>query len=192
AAAAVLERLRHEGEGVLLVYDGAVDADTLTPYLPRGGRSHVLITSNAYMWRGIADSVELRLWPTDIGADYLVKRSGVSDEQEAALALSETLGGLPLAHEQAAAYCERLAISLTEYRRRFDSAPARLLDSERDAPAEYHDRLTVTKTFALAIDEAAKAYPLAGALIIHAALLGPEPIPLYLFADGREALNLEG
>jgi hypothetical protein len=30
---------------------------------------------------------------------------------------------LPLAHEQAAAYCERLGISLAEYRRRFEAAP---------------------------------------------------------------------
>ena len=34
------------------------------------------------------------------------------------------MGGLPLAHEQAAAYCERLEISLDEYRKRFEAAPA--------------------------------------------------------------------
>jgi hypothetical protein len=88
-----------------------------------------------------------------------------------------------LAHEQAAAYCERLAIALAEYRRRFDAAPARLLDTEKDAPAEYHDRLTVAKTFALAIEEAAKLHPAAEPLLIYAALLAPEPIPLFLFAE---------
>ena len=59
-----------------------------------------------------------------------------------------------------------------------------MLDTERDAPAEYHDRLTVAKTFALAIDEAAKLHPAAEPLIVHAALLAPEPIPLFLFAEG--------
>ena len=104
----------------------------------------------------------------------------------AAEALSEALGGLPLAHEQAAAYCERLDISLADYRRRFEAAPARLLDDARDAPAEYHDGLTVAKTFALAIDEAAKLHPAAEPLIVHAALLAPEPIPLFLFSEARE------
>ena len=33
--------------------------------------------------------------------------------------MSESLGGLPLAHEQAAAYCERLDISLVQYCKRF-------------------------------------------------------------------------
>ena len=61
-----------------------------------------------------------------------------------------------------------------------------MLDTARDAPAEYHDRLTVAKTFALAIDEAARLHPGAEPLIVHAALLAPEPIPLFLFAEARE------
>ena len=100
--------------------------------------------------------------------------------------MSEALGGLPLAHEQAAAYCERLDIQLAEYGRRFAAAPARLLDDARYAPAEYHDGLTVAKTFALAIDEAAKLNPAAEPLIAHAALLAPDPIPLFLFSEARE------
>jgi tetratricopeptide (TPR) repeat protein len=44
----------------------------------------------------------------------------------------------------------------------------------------------VAKTFALAIEEAAKLHPAAEPLIIHAALLAPEPIPLFLFAEARE------
>jgi hypothetical protein len=186
ALAAVMERLRHEGEGILLIFDNAIDADALKPYLPHGGSARVLVTSNAHAWRGVAEPVEIRLWPKEIGADYLVARTGRETEREAAEALSEALGGLPLAHEQAAAYCERLEIPLAEYRRRFAAAPTRMLDTERDAPAEYHDKLTVAKTFALAIDEAAKLHPAAEPLIVHAALLAPEPIPLFLFTEGRE------
>jgi tetratricopeptide (TPR) repeat protein len=194
ALAAVMERLRHEGDGILLIYDNAVDADALRPYLPKGGTARVLVTSNAHAWRGVAEPVEIRLWPKEIGADYLVARTGHTAEREAAEALSEALGGLPLAHEQAAAYCERLGVPLAEYHRRFDAEPARLLDTEKDAPRDYHpeffaehqDRLTVAKTFALAIDEAAKLHPAAEPLIVHAALLAPEPIPLFLFSEARE------
>jgi hypothetical protein len=186
ALAATLERLRHEGEGLLLIFDNATEARALSPYLPRGGAAHVLVTSNAPDWRRVAEPVELRLWPQAIGADYLIARTGREGERAAAEALSEVLGGLPLAHEQAGAYCERLGLSLAEYRRRFEAAPARLLDADRDAPAEYHDGLTVAKTFALAIDEAAKLHPAAEPLIVHAALLAPEPIPLFVFSDARE------
>jgi hypothetical protein len=189
ALAAVMERLRHEGEGILLIFDNTIDAGELRPYLPRGGAARVLVTSNAHAWRGVAEPVEIRLWPKEIGADYLVGRIGREEQRAAAETLSEALGGLPLAHEQAAAYCERLDISLAEYRRRFEAAPARMLDDKRHAPADYHDGLTVAKTFGLAIEEAAKLHPAAGPLIVHAALLAPEPIPLFLFAEARKKLG---
>jgi len=186
AVAAVIERLRHEGGGILLIFDNAIDASALKPYLPRGGAAQVLITSNAYAWRGVAAPVEIRLWPTQIGANYLIARTGREEDHTAAEALSDALGGLPLAHEQAAAYCERLGIRLGEYCRRFTTTPAKYLDDPRHAAAEYHDGLTVAKTFALAIDEAAKLHPAAEPLIVHAALLAPEPIPLFLFKEARE------
>jgi tetratricopeptide (TPR) repeat protein len=189
ALATVIERLRHEGDGILLIYDNALTADAIRPYLPRGGGARVLVTSNAPAWRGVAEPVEIRLWPTEIGAEFLIARSGRQDERAAAEALSEALGGLPLAHEQAAAYCERLDLPLVEYHRRFTAAPARLLDDAKDAPAEYHDSLTVAKTFALAIDEAAKLHPAAEPFIVCCALLASEPIPLFLFAEAREHLG---
>ena len=186
ALAAAMERLRHEGEGILLIFDNAINTDGLKPYLPPGGNARVMVTSNAHAWRGVAEPVEIRLWPEDVGADYLIARTGRASERGAAEDLSRTLGGLPLAHEQAAAYCERLDVSFAEYAKRFAEAPVRLLDDEEDAPVEYYNKRTVAKTFALAIDEAGKLFPGAASLIEHASLLAPEPISLYLFIQARE------
>ena len=186
ALAAVLERLRHEGDGILLIYDNALDARALTLFLPRGSSARVLITSNAHDWRSLAAPVEIRVWPKAIGGDFLIARTGRTAERTDADALSETLGGLPLAHEQAAAYCERLAVALAEYRRRFAARPEKLLDDTRHAPAEYHDGLTVAKTFGLAIEAAAELHPAAEPLIALLALLAPEPIPLFLLEEGHE------
>jgi tetratricopeptide (TPR) repeat protein len=182
----VMERLRNEGEGVLLIFDNAVDANALNTYLPRGGAAKVLVTSNAPHWRGVAEPVEIRVWTEEIGADYLIARTGRARERGEAQALSQQLGGLPLAHEQAAAYCERLEISFAEYRRRFEATPVRLLDYTSGAPAEYRDGLTVAKTFVLAIEEAAQLNPAAEPLIVLAALLAQEAIPLFLFSEARE------
>ncbi len=189
ALAAVRERLSDEGEGILLIYDNAVDAASVRPYLPLAGAARVIFTSNAPAWRGVAELVEIGLWSKPVGAYYLIARTGREDERAEAEALSETLGGLPLAHEQAAAYCERLEVSLAEYRRRFIAAPVHYLDNSMHPPAEHNDGVTVAKSFALAIDEAAKIHPAAEPLIVHAALLAPEPIPLFLFAEGREKLG---
>ena len=188
AALRLGERLRHEGDGVLLVFDDAPDAAALRPHLPPAGGVRVIVTSNAHAWRGIAQPLERRLWPAGTGAEYLMARTG-RDEAQAALDLSAALGGLPLAHEQAAAYCERLDLPLADYLRRFATAPGKLLDAEKDSPAEYRDGLTVAKAFALAIEEAGRLDPVAGPLIAAAARLAPEPIPLALFEAGRVVLG---
>jgi tetratricopeptide (TPR) repeat protein len=189
ALLAIRERARHESKDLLLIYDSAVDAASLRAYLPPGGGARVIVTSMAPAWRGVAVPIELHVWTKVVGANYLIARTGRDRERAEAETLSEALGGLPLAHEQAAAYCERLEKSLEEYRKRFEAAPAQLLDAEKDAPAEYHDGLTVAKTFALAIKEAAKLHPAAEPLIVHASLLAPEPIPLFLFSEGWEKVR---
>jgi tetratricopeptide (TPR) repeat protein len=186
ALAAVLELLRRDSHGVLLIYDNAIGPNEVNKFLPRGSGPHIIITSNAPNWRGVAAPVPIEVWPEEIGADYLIARTGRIAERDAALALSQALGGLPLAHEQAAAYCERIGVPLAEYLKRFETAAANLLDDQQDASREYHDGLTVAKTFALAISEAAKRYPAAEPLIVYAALLAPEPIPLYLFSEAAE------
>ena len=185
----VRERLRDDGDGLLLIFDGAVDAATVKPFLPTDGRAHVLITSNSPVWRGVAEIVEIRLWPKQVGGNYLVVRTGDNNDREDAEALSEALGGLPLAHEQAAAYCERLGVSLAAYKGRFAAAPARLLDAAKDAPVDYYRGLTVSKAFTLAIDEAAKLHPAAEPLIVYSGLLEAEHIPLFFFRDARQNLG---
>jgi tetratricopeptide (TPR) repeat protein/transcriptional regulator with XRE-family HTH domain len=183
----VMEQLRQHGKGILLIYDNAIEAKRLKPYLPLGGEAHVLITSNAHAWRGVAVALQIDVWPKDIGGDFLTRRTGRTAEREEAEALSQALAGLPLAHEQAAAYCERLGIPLGVYLKRFAAAPTKFLGDSRHVPADYG--LNVANTFTLAIEEAAKLHPAAQSLIVHAALLEAAPIPLFLFAEAREKFD---
>ncbi len=71
----VMERLRHEGDGLLLIFDNAIDAASLEDFLPPGGALHVLITSNAHDWGALAEPIDIRLWPKNIGADFLILRT---------------------------------------------------------------------------------------------------------------------
>jgi MerR HTH family regulatory protein len=89
AFTAVMDGLRNDGEGILLIFDNAIDADKLKSYLPSGGAARVVVTSNTHAWRRLAEPVEIRLWPKNIGADYLVARTGREGERQAAEALSE-------------------------------------------------------------------------------------------------------
>jgi tetratricopeptide (TPR) repeat protein/transcriptional regulator with XRE-family HTH domain len=189
ALARVMEHLRHVKKGILLIYDNAVSAAKLKSYLPRGGCIQALITSNSHNWRGVAETIETPLWSKQIGADYLVLRTGRHAERDQAEALSDLLGGLPLAHEQAAAYCERLEISLREYRARFEARPVPFLDDVRDTPTDHNDGMTVAKSFTLAIEEAAKLDSAIEPLIMYVAILPPEPIPLFFFSEARQTFG---
>jgi tetratricopeptide (TPR) repeat protein len=185
----VLDRLRDDGLGILLIYDNSNSARDFRKYAPRKGMAHIIVTSNAPDWRGVATPLKIEVWSPEVGADFLIERTGRNEERAAALVLSEALGRLPLAHEQAAAYCERLGMPLSEYGRKFANAPGKYLDDARAAPEQYRNGLTVSKTFALAIDEAGNSHLAAEQLIVCAALLAPEPIPVYLFSEGREKLG---
>jgi hypothetical protein len=190
AVRATLDRLRAEGDGLLLLYDNTADAHSLRDFLPKSGAAKILVTANSPDWGSLAIKLEIRTWPKETGADFLLARAGRAATKRAeAESLSVALGGLPLAHEQAGAYCARTGVSFAKYRERFEAKPVAYLDDEKGAAADYHDRRTVAKTFALAMDEASKLHPAAEALIVHAALLAPEPIPLFFFLEGREKLG---
>ncbi len=185
AAFAVLDRLKREGDGVFLVYDNANDADELRRFLPMAGGARVLVTSNRPDWRNLAETISVNTWLEEIGSLYLVARSGRKDERDSARALSRVLGGLPLAHEQAAAYCERLDVSLAEYLRRYKKNAGRMLDDSRHAPREHNDGQTVAAAFTLAIEAANRLHPAAERLISFVSLLAPDPVPMFLFTEAR-------
>jgi hypothetical protein len=68
-----------------------------------------------------ADLVRLGTRLAWVGADDKEEpavEAVMETERTAAENLSEALEGLPLAHEQAGAYCERLHISFAEYQKR--------------------------------------------------------------------------
>jgi tetratricopeptide (TPR) repeat protein len=191
ALTTVLERLAEEGDKILLIYDNAVNEDMIYPYLPhlpRSGSAHVLITSKARNWEEIAEPIEIEVWPHEVGADYLLARLSRSESERAeAFALSERLGGLPLALFVAAAYCSNKGTLLSEFHRLFDEKGLELFG--KFSPRAYHNRQTISTAFALVIAEAANLCRAADPLLQHLALLPAGPIPLFLFMESRESFG---
>ena len=195
AARSVLSHLNVQGDGILLIYDNAPDANIVRPFLPTSGGARSIITSNAHVWGSLAAPIEVAVWPKEVGADYILRRTArPAGERTEGEKLSQALEGLPLALEQAAAYCETLNVSFSEYLRRFEASPLNLLDSKKYAPPDYHDRRTVAKSFKLAMDaiqdqDTAFYHPAAEMLLLHIALLGPFHIPISLLYRGIPKLR---
>jgi Flp pilus assembly protein TadD len=158
----------------LLVFDNAKSAKDISGALPARGTHHVLITSRNPSWGALARSIEVRPWSAQLASEFLRRRFPDASE-EARQALSESLGGLPLALEQAAGYCEEVGVGLNEYRARLEEAGARLLGKGPLATG-YPD--SVPRTVSVAFERLSLA---AAQLMQYLAWFAPEPVPDTVF-----------
>jgi hypothetical protein len=117
--------------------------------------------------------VPVEPWTTDEAAGYLTFRTTDTD-RAAAEALAQALGGLPLAVEQAAAYCRSACIGLHTYQDRLHDDLTGVL--AQGAPPGYPGG-PVSSTIAVALRRVADSDPAARDLLITMAFLAPTGIP---------------
>ena len=178
----VVEAVRRwlgQNAGWLLVFDNARDPTEVRGYLPQAATGHVLITSRNPVWRGVASLLTVQVMERPESVDFLLKRTWQADE-EAADALAEALGDLPLALEQAGAYIEATGGSLAGYLDLFCHCQRELL--RRGKPStDYPD--TVATTWEISFRQVQQASPAGAALLNLCAFLSPDDIPRVLFSE---------
>ena len=170
----------------LLIFDNAPDQGPVRAFVPPAGNGRVLITSQSAVWPP-GQAVEVPVLDTEVAAVFLVNRTGDPDSQAAA-ALAEELGGLPLALEQAAAYIQATGTTLAGYLALFRDRRADLLARGEAAghPAD------VATTLGLALSRLEAEAPAAAGLLRLLACLAPEPVPLaLLLSDAQIAGELD-
>lgn len=171
--------LSHNG-GWLLIFDNAKDTESCEGLLPYGNAGHVIITSRNSSWKRFAESILVKMLPREDAVAFLLKRTG-QDQAQAASALSEAFGDLPLALEHAAAYIEAAGITIGEYLRLFLRHSTHLLGP-------------VATTWALSFERLEHENEVATALLKLFAFLAPEAIPRELArkAAGSDLKLVEG
>ena len=189
AAVADVRRWLNTNRDWLLILDNADDLDLAKEFLPNEGQGHVLMTTRAHALRGLAERVDVDVMEPEEGAELLLRRSGKTD-RVLARKISEELGGLPLALDQAGAFIEETPSTLAEYIQLYSSEKVKLL-SERGGSLGEHPSVTVT--ISLAFEKVAVASAEAADLIRACAFLAADAIPEIIFAKGAvylgESLN---
>ena len=155
----------------LLICDNAANPADIDPLLPAEISGQVLVTSRNPAWPSRYTRLAVDTLPTNTAATLLLARTGQTDQASAQL-LADELGGLPLALEQAAAYCTQTGLTLTSYRQLNSATPAKLLDK-----ATQPGQATVTATVTLAAQHVRDLNPAAAALLDLLAYLAPDAIP---------------
>jgi tetratricopeptide (TPR) repeat protein len=171
AAHAALRALAEQGDVWLLVYDNATAPAEIKELLPAAG-ARVLITSRFPDWKNWADEVSLDVLPIAEAITFLENRAERKDEA-GARTLGEALDRLPLALDHAATTCLWTQMSFAAYA----AEASRLIES---APDDAPYPRSVSATFSLAIEDAAKQCPAAETLMAFLAYCAPERIPMSL------------
>ncbi|MFI6803574.1 FxSxx-COOH system tetratricopeptide repeat protein [Streptomyces luteogriseus] len=191
AVPAVLEALRlgKPYHNWLLVFDNAESPETVTPFFPRGGTGRILVTSRNGQWVNMARTIEVDVFAREESIELLRRRGpGLTDDK--ANQLSEALGDLPLAIEQAAVWLTETGMPAEEYlelfegkREEFVSRRSELL--ELAPPMDY--QLPVAAAWNVSLDRLKDTNPGALQLLQVCSYFAPEPVSRSLFMAGRNA-----
>jgi tetratricopeptide (TPR) repeat protein len=182
----------------LLILDNADELDLLPPFLPPVPGGHVLLTTRAWDMQRFATRLEVETLPDEQGALLLLRRAGLlaptddltqasADERRLASALTQELGGLPLALDQAGAYLEATGMRLDKYQQIYQKHRQTLL-KERRALVEDHPAPVAT-TWSLSFARVEANNPAAADLLRLCAYLAPDAIPEEIITEGAEHLS---
>jgi len=191
AARTVLDALAGGELSWLLVYDNAGDPATLDQFVPSTG-GHVILTTRNQEWSTIGATIEVDVFERAESVELLRKRSldgsgGLRFHADEADELADKLGDLPLALEQAAAWCLTTAMPVTEYIELLDSHIKDLLSEGK--PASYP--LTVAAFVSVAVQRLYEAAPATAQMFELFAYLGGEPVAVSLLRYGKDAAVVE-
>ena len=185
-----VRRWLEQQTGWLLIFDNADDIPLVREFLPSGGTGQVLLTTRAQAMGPVAQRIEIDEMPPAEGARFLLQRARYKAPTDADRRLAEqisiTLGGLPLALDQAGAFIEETPSSLAEYLELYKKEGARLLAERGELAA---DHASVTVTFSLAFEKVAERDPAAADLLRLCAFLAPDTIPEEIFTEAADELD---
>jgi len=168
----------------LLVFDNANDPSIISKYLPDLSNGHIIITSRNYDWKSYGNMRKVDVWDRKESIQYLIKRTCQNDIEFIDLLLN-SLGDLPLAVEQAAAYIDTRFKTQKEYYEIFVSKRRELWGIE-EPPIDYP--YTVATTWNIAyqdICECKYAYD----LLVLCSVVLPDNIPKLLLLSAIEILG---
>ncbi len=187
--------------GWLLILDNADDLSLVPAFLPPALGGHLLLTTRASIVGHLASRLEVDTLSVEQGALFLLRRASLMapddtlehispQARDLAKQVSQELGGLPLALDQAGAYLEATGTSLAPYQKIYQQHRTELLAQRRAQGADHPEPVASTWSLSFARVEATNP---AAADLLRAEHLGPVLGPVisddFLLGQAIEALR---
>jgi tetratricopeptide (TPR) repeat protein len=184
--------------GWLLSLDNADDLGLVSAFLPPVLGGHLLLTTRAQAMGRLAGRLEVDVLPAEQGALFLLRRAALlapdaelsqasTRDQELAVQITQQLGGLPLALDQAGAYLEETGSSLADYQQAYRQHRTELLRERRGLVADHPE--SVTTTWSLSFRRVEARNPAAADLLRLCAYLAPDAIAEEIITQGSAHLG---
>jgi hypothetical protein len=136
----------------LMVFDGALNERTITPWVPAAGRGHVLITStNSASWTQYL-RIEAEPMTLSEAVALLALRLDAPEHDARLPALARELECWPLALELGAGYLVSCGLSVGAIPRYVRQLRQKVLDDELAVPASYASNRTLVAALTLCVD----------------------------------------
>ncbi|MGH3250843.1 MAG: FxSxx-COOH system tetratricopeptide repeat protein [Trebonia sp.] len=178
---ALIEYLQRNS-GWMLIFDNVEDPREISHLMPSGD-GNVLITSRRTTFGSLGTTIPVDVLQRADSIAFLRKRRP-SVEKEKCGELAETLGDLPLALEQVAAYLDMNQVSLGTYLSLWKIRSQQLLEKGQVVGHEH----TIATVWNISVEKIAELNPAAIDLLNISAFLAPSVIPSFLFTFNTELL----
>jgi tetratricopeptide (TPR) repeat protein len=193
-----IKRWLREHKGWLLILDNIEDLELVREFVPAPRQGAVVLTTRRVETGRIAQAIVLDVMPEEEGILLLLRRTGylgveatletaTPHHREAARAIVHTVGGLPLALDQAGAYIAENRCSLSHYLDLFKQEQRALLQRRGTVPSDHPQ--PVTMTFSLAFEQIQQKNRATSDLLTVCAFLAPDGIPLEVITEGAAHLG---
>jgi tetratricopeptide (TPR) repeat protein len=184
--------------GWLLILDNADELALLPDFLPPSLGGHLLLTTRAAVTGRLAHRLEIETLVPAYGALLLLRRAGLiaadsqlsqatQQERELAVQISEALGGLPLALDQAGAYLEETGTDLADYWHLYQQHRSELLQQRGGLVADHP--APVAATWSLSFQRVEERNAAAAELLRLCAFLEPSGIAEEILTAGASLLG---
>lgn len=183
----------------LLILDNVDDLSIVQNFLPAPCYGHILLTTRRRATGTLAQCLEVEPMALEEGTAFLLRRCKMlarstpqstipTTDYSQARTIAHTLGGLPLALDQAGAYIEETACGLASYYTLYQTQRKALLHWRGDlASADYP--ASVATTWSLSFEKLHHTNTAAAELLQFFAFLAPDGIPEEVISQGASELG---
>jgi tetratricopeptide (TPR) repeat protein len=182
----------------LLILDNVEDWLMIREFIPLTTNGHIILTTRGHTTGVVAQLLEIKKMTVEEGALLLLRRAHIlnpeaqlsdaaASDLNVAKEISQIMGGIPLALDQAGAYIEENKCTLSDYLTLYQARRLEILNFRGETAFDHPE--SVVTTWLLSFQKVEQKNIGSADLLCFCAFLYPDIIPEEIILDGSQVLG---